>query len=120
MPREGFVCREERRRATRQTKRWPNVSHNDRDRSFVAVHQSVESEIGFIGTANMGGMLIRALVQGGSIAPGNIWAANRSPARLDSLATEFTGLHSADSSRVAAASKVLFLCVKPADVPDVL
>src|SRR5215510_15334434 len=77
-------------------------------------------QIGFIGTGTMGAMLIRALLRANTVSATNIWAANRSQARLESLAAEFTGLHSADSSRVAAASEILFLCVKPADVPDVL
>ena len=68
----------------------------------------------------MGAMLIRALVQSGSIAPANIWAANRSPVRLQSLAEEFKGLQCSDASSVAAATQILFLCVKAADTQTVL
>ena len=77
-------------------------------------------QIGFIGTGTMGGMLIRALVQSGSMAPVNIWAAHRGSARLQSLAEEFKRLHRSDASAVAAASQILFLCIKPADTGTVL
>ena len=77
-------------------------------------------QIGFIGTGTMGGMLIRALVQSGSIAPANIWAANRSRDKLQSLTEEFKDLHCADASAVAAASQILYLCIKPGDTATVL
>ena len=68
----------------------------------------------------MGGMLIRALVRGGSIAPANIWAANRSRNKIESLAQEFEGLHCSHPSPVAVESSILFLCIKPADTAIVL
>lgn len=77
-------------------------------------------QIGFIGTGTIGGRLIRALLQGGSIAPTNIWAANRSRAKVELLAEQFKGLRCSDPSTVAAESHILFLCMKPADTATVL
>jgi len=37
---------------------------------------------GFIGLGSMGGMLVRALLGRGALAPENVWAANRSQSKL--------------------------------------
>ncbi|HKD14773.1 MAG TPA: NAD(P)-binding domain-containing protein, partial [Candidatus Angelobacter sp.] len=52
-------------------------------------------KIGFIGAGTMGAMLVRALVRSG-VSTSNIWAANRSEAKLESLANECRGLNCAD------------------------
>ena len=76
-------------------------------------------KIGFIGAGTMGAMLVRALVRSG-VSTSNIWAANRSEAKLESLANECGGLNCADVEVVAAEGEVLFLCIKPADTGSVL
>jgi len=76
-------------------------------------------KIGFIGTGAMGAMLIRALVRSG-VSTSNIWAANRSKEKLESLANECKGLNCTDADTVAAKTKIVFLCVKPADTGSVL
>lgn len=70
-------------------------------------------DIGFIGTGSMGGMLIRTLVRSGALRPGHVWAANRTPAKLERLATELPGIHCAPAAAVAEVCPVVFLCVKP-------
>lgn len=77
-------------------------------------------KIGFIGTGAMGSMLVRALLRAGKFSAADVWAANRSPAKLESLTAEFAGLHAADAATVAAKAQILFLCVKPADTNRVL
>jgi len=77
-------------------------------------------KIGFIGIGAMGAMLVRALVRSGSVFAGSVWAANRSASKLESLANECQGLNCADAEAVAAKSRILFLCVKPADTASVL
>src|SRR5215470_3220577 len=76
-------------------------------------------KIGFIGTGAMGAMLVRALVCSG-VSTSNIWTANRSAAKLESLANECPGLNCTDAEAVAWKTKILCLCVKPADTGDVL
>src|SRR5215471_2627156 len=76
-------------------------------------------KIGFIGIGTMGAMLVRALLRSGFSA-GDIWAANRSAAKLKSLAAECKGLNCADAEVVATETQILFLCVKPADTGSLL
>ncbi len=45
--------------------------------------------IGFVGIGSMGGMLVRALLRSGALAPNDVWAANGSTAKLDALAVDF-------------------------------
>jgi competence protein ComER len=75
---------------------------------------------GFIGTGSMGGMLLRSLLRTWALVPGNVWAANRSQAKLDALASEFPGIHVAGSRQLAASCDLLFLCVKSGDAASLL
>jgi len=68
----------------------------------------------------MGAMLVRALVRSNSVSSGNIWIANRSPAKLESLVAECPDLNCADADAVAAETQILFLCVKPGDTGTLL
>ncbi|HEY6351391.1 MAG TPA: pyrroline-5-carboxylate reductase dimerization domain-containing protein [Candidatus Angelobacter sp.] len=77
-------------------------------------------KIGFIGVGAMGAMLVRALVRSDSVSAGNIWIANRSPAKLEALAAECPGLNYADAEAIAAETQILFLCVKPGDTRTLL
>jgi len=75
---------------------------------------------GFIGTGSMGGMLLRSLLRTWALVPGNVWAANRSQAKVDALAAEFPGIHVAASRQLAASCDLIFLCVKSSDTASVL
>jgi competence protein ComER len=75
---------------------------------------------GFIGIGSMGGMLIRALLRSGALAPDAIWAANRSPAKLEAIARDFPGIHMASARQLAANCDLIFLCLGIADVATVL
>lgn len=75
---------------------------------------------GFIGTGSMGGMLIRQFIRTGVAAPGDITACSRTGASARALATE-TGITVKDSNlEVAGNADVVFICVRPLDVHDVL
>lgn len=78
------------------------------------------SKVGFIGVGTMGAMLVRSLLRAGRLSATDIWIANRSSSKLESLAIEFNGLHCATANQVAAETQILFLCVKPADTAEVL
>jgi len=56
---------------------------------------------GFIGIGSMGGMLVRALLRSEVLAPKDVWAANRSQAKLDALAVDYPGIHIASNREVA-------------------
>lgn len=75
---------------------------------------------GFIGTGSMGGMLLRSLLRAEALVPGNVWATNRTAAKVDVLASEFPGIHAANSRQLAASCDLIFLCVRSGDVASVL
>ncbi|MFO7172697.1 MAG: pyrroline-5-carboxylate reductase dimerization domain-containing protein [Bacillota bacterium] len=71
-------------------------------------------DVGFIGTGSMGGMLVRSLVRHGALAPEQVWAANRTPGKLEALRAAVPGIHTAPTATVSTCP-VVFLCVKPGD-----
>lgn len=75
---------------------------------------------GFIGIGSMGGMLVRAFLRSGGLAPGVVWTANRSPAKLDALANDFPSIHIGSARQVAAKCDLIFLCVGTGDTATVL
>lgn len=72
-------------------------------------------DVGFIGTGSMGSLLIRSLVRYGALRPGAVWAANRTPAKLERLASEVPGVHPAPAREVVRRCPLVFLCVKPGE-----
>ncbi len=78
------------------------------------------TQIGIIGTGSMGGMLVRSFVGSGAARPDAILASNRTAAKLQALAVE-TGIGiGRDNREVAGHADVVFLCVRPSEVKDVL
>jgi competence protein ComER len=75
---------------------------------------------GFIGIGSMGGMLVRAFLRSGALAPKDVWAANRSTARLDALAIEFPRIQIASNCEVIANCELVFVSVSAADTAAVL
>ena len=75
---------------------------------------------GFISIGSMGGMLVRAFLREGALAPEHVWAATRSQATLDALAAKFPGIHIASDSQVAQECDLMFLCLGAADTATVL
>ncbi len=73
--------------------------------------------LGFIGVGNMGGALARAAAV--STTPKKIVVSNRTPEKAADLAAEL-GCAAADPKTVAAASRYIFLGVKPADMAGCL
>jgi pyrroline-5-carboxylate reductase len=74
---------------------------------------------GFIGTGHLGSMLVHKFIETGAIYPEDIMAANRTPEKAARL-EQATGIQVAGNRIVAELSDVLFICVQPADVRDVL
>lgn len=78
------------------------------------------TRFGFIGTGSMGGMLVRKFTGTGLLAPADIAASSKSGISSQALA-HTTGITAAPSNPAAAeGAGVLFLCVKPAMVHNVL
>ena len=74
---------------------------------------------GFVGIGSMGGMLVRVLLRSGVLPPQEVWAANRSPAKIDALAADFPGIHIANAKEIAAKCDLIFLCVSAAGAAEV-
>jgi pyrroline-5-carboxylate reductase len=75
---------------------------------------------GVIGTGSMGSMLIRKMVESGQADAHAVVAFNRSEGKARAIADE-TGIRIVASARdVAEQSEIVFLCVRPLEVQDVL
>jgi pyrroline-5-carboxylate reductase len=74
---------------------------------------------GFIGTGHLGSMLVRKFTQTRAIEAEDILASNRTPEKADKLA-KATHIRTAANRVVAELSDVIFICVRPLDVEDVL
>ncbi len=75
---------------------------------------------GFIGIGSMGGMLVRALLRSGTLSPKDVWAANRSRAKLDALSSAFPGIHVVSGAHLVAQCNLIFVSVGPKDMAAVL
>ncbi|MFZ2471968.1 MAG: NAD(P)-binding domain-containing protein [Methanothrix sp.] len=74
---------------------------------------------GFIGTGHLGSMLIKTFVETGAIEAEEILASNRTAEKAKRLA-EATGIRPVSNRVVAEHSDVIFICVRPLEVRDVL
>ena len=74
---------------------------------------------GFIGTGHLGSMLVKKFVETGAIEAEEILASNRTPEKAERLA-EANGIRPASNRVVAELSDVIFICVRPLEVRDVL
>lgn len=69
----------------------------------------------------MGSLLIDAFLRSGALLPQNICASNRSPYKIKWLVQRHPGLQAYGSNAEAAqGSKIVFLCIKPLDYPEVI
>ena len=74
---------------------------------------------GFIGTGHLGSMLVKKFVETGAIGAEEIMASNRTQGKAERLADDL-GIRQANNSIVAELSDVIFICVRPLEVRDVL
>ena len=75
-----------------------------------------ELRLGFIGTGNMGGALVRAAAKGDAA---KLYLADHFPAKAQALAQEVGGT-AADNQSIAAGCRYIFLGVKPNMMADML
>lgn len=77
-------------------------------------------QIGIIGTGSMGSMLVRSFIESSAAGPEEIIASSRTAESLLALATE-TGIRCGrDNREVVEEAEVIFLCVRPSEIRDVL
>lgn len=78
-------------------------------------------KIGFIGTGNMGTVLIQSLLESGAVKATDINITNRTLAKAEKLAAAYPGVTVKDSSRaLAQQSQLIFLCAKPHEMYPIL
>jgi pyrroline-5-carboxylate reductase/competence protein ComER len=75
--------------------------------------------IGFIGTGHLGSMLVRKFVETRAIDAHDILASNRTAEKAERLAAS-TGIRIENNQTVAKLSDVVFICVRPLEVGNVL
>jgi len=75
---------------------------------------------GFIGIGSMGGMLVRAFLRSGGLAPANVWVANRSQGKIDALTASYPGIHATSVEQLAAQCDLIFLCLGAAETATVV
>lgn len=76
-------------------------------------------KIAVIGAGNIGEALIAGLVKAG-VEPTSIFATNRNPERSAELAQRYGILTGSDNVEAVTDASVCFLCVKPAQILDVI
>jgi pyrroline-5-carboxylate reductase len=76
---------------------------------------------GFIGFGSMAKMLIRSLIEYSGVRPDNILVTRKSKDRLSEVGTTFNGVKVfGNCSEIVKNSRIVFLCVKPAEIREVL
>lgn len=68
----------------------------------------------------MGGMLVRKFIESGKVAPGSVSVYNRTPGKMNTLVTSCGVEACTDNRCVAEKSDLIFICVKPGEVENVL
>ena len=68
----------------------------------------------------MGGMLARKFTESKRVLPGDIFIHNRTPGKMNDLASVYGVVACETNGEVAGRSDLIFICVKPGEVKDVL
>ncbi|AME08059.1 late competence protein ComER [Bacillus siamensis] len=78
-------------------------------------------KIGFIGTGNMGTILIESLIESNAADPSHITITNRTIEKALKLKERFSGIHvTEDQEKLVQENEMIFICVKPLDIYPLL
>ncbi|MGM0844170.1 MAG: late competence protein ComER [Bacillota bacterium] len=78
-------------------------------------------KVGIVGTGNMGGVLIEAFIESGALSPSDLNVVNRTRTKAKNLQQKHSGISIYDEpAKVIQDSDVIFICVKPLDIYDLL
>ena len=77
-------------------------------------------KIGFIGTGNMGGAIIGGILKSKKVAAEDMIGADHSPESRERAASLYGIDMTGDNRKAASESEILFLCVKPQFLDNVL
>lgn len=77
--------------------------------------------IGFIGTGNMGRILIESFIESGAIKPSFIYMTNRTLSKATDIKERYSNAHLMETAEdVVKRSDIVFICVKPLDIHPLL
>ncbi len=77
-------------------------------------------KVAIIGAGNMGGALMKGIVNAGLTPPGNIVICDVNVDRLQRMAEEWKVRTTDDPAEAVKASEVILLCIKPVTLPKIL
>lgn len=78
-------------------------------------------KIGMIGTGNMGRILIEAFVEGRAVSPSSMIITNRTISKAMAIRKQFSEIQvTKEITEVASLADLIFICVKPHDILQVL
>ena len=76
--------------------------------------------VAFLGAGKLGSILIQALLKSGCLSPDKTWATVQHAAKTSDLASKLGVSVSTNNAEAVAASDIVFLCVKPQGVIEVV
>jgi pyrroline-5-carboxylate reductase len=88
-------------------------------RDFMAT-KLLNKKVAVLGAGKLGGMLLQAWVKNGLLSKGLIRATVRHPERVKALAEKFHIKVGTDNAKAAKGADIIFLCVKPQTVQEVV
>ena len=77
-------------------------------------------KVGIIGFGSMGSMIARKLLEHNVIKPSELTCANRTLAKMEDFKNLYPDCTVTNDNRLAAKSDVVFVCIRPAELKDVL
>ncbi len=80
----------------------------------------MDIRIGLIGYGSMGSMLAKGMLNNGIVLPRNFLIATRSQEKIKLINEQYPEVQVLSNAEVAKQADVLFVCVKPFDMKDVL
>lgn len=77
-------------------------------------------KVGIIGFGSMGSMIARKLLEHNVIEQADLVCANRTLSKMDGFKKMYTGCTVTADNKLAAAADVVFVCIRPAELKEVL
>lgn len=77
-------------------------------------------KVGFIGVGNMGSALLKGMIHAGVVKPGSVSAYDQDATKLGALVRTQKIKKASSNEDVVRASDIVFLCVKPGQIAEIL
>jgi len=83
-------------------------------------HKPQVPRVAFLGAGKLGTILIQSLLKNGSLSPDSTWATVHQPSKTAALSKKLGIPVSVNNPEAARAAEIIFLCVKPQSVIEVV